>query len=186
MRDGVTPTAAAAVGAASVRALLFVELQMAAGSIRVCNAAHSVDWAGETWQGAANCGRIEPIEEGLDQQMRGVAVELSFVPTPLIAQALAAEYFGRRLTVWFAPLGEDNQPLANPFIVFRGRMDTMPIAIGKTGTIKVTAESRNAGTRRPKIRRYTDEDQRLRNPADNALKFVARMTDMQLRWRFLG
>jgi len=66
--------------------------------------------------------------------------------------------------------------------MFKGRMDTMNIALGKTATITLTAESRLIDWSRPRIRRYTNADQQERFSADKGFEFVSDTVEIEIVW----
>ena len=72
--------------------------------------------------------------------------------------------------------------VADPVLVFHGRMDVMNIEIGNTATITVTAESRLADWNRARTSRYTDEEQQRLYPGDKGLQYVAQTAEMELVW----
>lgn len=138
--------------------------------------------AGEEWIGLGNLGSIEAVQEGASLQMYGCGLTLTGIPPEYISLALDEDYQGRACTIWLAPLSTDYQILADPAIVFRGRMDTMDIELGETATITVTAESRLADWERPRVRRYNDEDQQSVHPGDRGMEFVQQMVSRELIW----
>ena len=77
---------------------------------------------------------------------------------------------------------EDYQIIADPVVVFKGRMDTMDIEVGKTSSVTVSVESRLVDWERPRIRRYNDADQRSEFPTDRGCRYVAQMVSKDLPW----
>lgn len=169
-----------------VKAAIFVEAEFAAGTVRACNAAKSVDWNGYTWTGAGQVGKIEPIVDSLSNEVSGVALELSHVPAGMLATALdPTNYFNRRCTIWFAPLtdAEVVDVSRPPFMLFRGRMDTMPIAIGdEFGVIRLTVESLDIDWNRGRETRYTDAEQQYRATGDRFFKWVNAIQSRPIAW----
>jgi hypothetical protein len=66
--------------------------------------------------------------------------------------------------------------------IFGGRMDAATVELGTICTITVTAESRLVDWERPRVRRYTHEDQQAAWPEDMGLEFVASMSELELIW----
>jgi len=78
---------------------------------------------------------------------------------------------------------EDGSITHTSFTVFTGEMDQMNISYGpETVTISLEVESRLVDLERPRIRRYTDADQRSRYPGDEAFSFVTRLQNESLEW----
>ncbi|MGL4480445.1 MAG: hypothetical protein ACRCVK_19755 [Aeromonas veronii] len=161
--------------------LMLVEI-LTSPPMRVCNATYSVSWNGHTWLGAGAVGRISPIEETAQQQMQGISLQLSGVPPENLSLALGSNTQGKAVRVWLAPVDTNYNMLADPVLVFGGRVDLMDIDIGETATITVTAESRLTDWNRPRPGRYTHEDQQARYPGDNGLRFVSATVEKDIRW----
>lgn len=171
----------AAISAGHVPYMYFVQLDFSS-PLRVCSAGYDVVWNGYTWTGLGLLGSIEPIQEQAGLEAIGVRMTLAGVPSDMIAITLAEQYQGRPCQIWFAPLRDDMQLTVPPVRLFSGRMDTMDTEVGDTATITVSAESRMVTWDRPKVRRYNNEDQRLRYPTDRGFEYVAQMVEKQLLW----
>lgn len=166
----------------NVPLVLFLQMEFDSGTSRVTNNAFDIDWNGYTWTGVGVLGSIEPVQEGADLQAFGLALKLSGIPTAQLAIALDEDYQGRAATIWAAPLDSEHRIIVDPVIVFKGRMDTMPIAMGKTGEITLNLESRLVDWERARVRRYNDADQQAEYPGDLGLQFVEQMVEKQLIW----
>lgn len=162
MTRTLTSAVAAAAQAAVVRPVFLVRLDYASGVVRLSSAPFNVAWGGETFLGVGSLGAITAVEEGADLQTYAVQMQLSGVRPELIALALGEHYQGRDARLLLALVDEQHALIADPVVVFRGRMDTQDIELGDTGTIVLTARSRLADWHRPRIRRYTDAEQRAR------------------------
>lgn len=188
MSRTLTAAVQAALAAGNVPFLLLVELDFSGGFLRVTNAPYSFSWNGYTWTGIGRLGGIESVSEGAGLEARGVAMKLSGVPldgegdAENIALALNEHYQGRDARVWAAPLTEDFRFIADPKLVFLGRMDTMEIELGRTATIVLRVESRLADLERPRVRRYNDADQQAEYPGDLGLAHAEQMVEKTLLW----
>lgn len=178
----LTPAVEAAFEAGHVRAVLLVSMEFDSGTLRLNNSPVALSWDGHAWLGAGTLGSIEPVKEAADLSAQGLAFRMSGVPTDTVASALGAHYQGRACRLWLAPLDAGHQVLADPVLVFAGRMDTMDIELGSTATITVTAESLLADWDRPRVRRYNAEDQRLYYPNDKGFEFVPSLVEKQIVW----
>lgn len=172
----------AAHAAANVPTLILVELDFPSGFVRVNNSAVNFEWSGHTWLGLAELGSIDGVTEHSDLQMTGVSLTLTGIPPEMISRVLGEQYQGRSCQVWQSPLSEAYQILANPVLIFSGRMDSCDIAIGDTAVVSLTAESRLTDWERPRVRRYTHEDQLAEYPGDKGLEFVPQMVEKTLVW----
>jgi hypothetical protein len=162
--------------------LVMVELDFVEGTVRLTNAGYAFNWNGHTWTGAGNLGSISAIEEGIDLQMYGITLTLSGIDSQYIAECLGIGYSGRNGTIWLAPLDENYQILSDPIIVFKGKMDTMPIKLGAEAAIQVTIESDLVNWERGKSRIYGNADQQSEYPSDIGFEYVAQMVDKEIFW----
>lgn len=163
-------------------ALLLVELDFADGVVRLTNAGYTFTWGGHDWLGIGTLGSIEAISEGSGLEMYGCQLTLNGIPPEIISEAFSQNYQGRAATIWLAPLTAEYAFIADPVVVFKGRMDTMDIALGETATITLAVESRLVDWDRPRIRRYNDEDQRSEFPNDRGFRYVDQMVTKDLKW----
>ena len=181
MSRAMSVAVAEALGAEHVPFVMFVEL-MTDDPLRATTAPYSMQWDGKDWLGLGTLGGISQIEEGDSLEMYGISLTLSGIPTEYISTALGSHYQGRDCKVWVAPLSASMTIVADPVLVFHGRLDVMNIEIGVTATITVTAESRLADWNRARTSRYTHEEQQRLYPGDMGLQYVAQTSEMELVW----
>jgi len=184
MARTLTSATESALASSQVRALMFVLMDFPSGFLRVNNSAQSFSWSGFDWLGVGRLGSIDAVSEGIGLESRGLSFRISGVPQENVAVALGQQYQGRDCKVWLAPLSESYAIIADPVLVFHGRMDVMDIELGETATITVTAESRLADWDRPRVRRYNHEDQQIDYPGDKGFEFVAQMAEKELKWGY--
>lgn len=182
MSRTVTTAVSNALAAEVVPCLLLVELDWPSGFVRVNNSAVTFSWAGETWLGLENLGSVDVITENADMEMSGVTLTLTGIPPDMISRVLGEHYQGRDCKIWMAPLSADYAVLADPVLVFPGRIDAAVISLGDTASIKITAENKMADWERARVRRYTHEDQIAEYPTDKGLEFVPQMVEKVLIW----
>lgn len=183
MSRGLTTAATTAVTGEVVTRTTAVEMDFASGMVRLNGSPYTLTIGGETFLGVGMLGQISAAEEGAELRAYGMTVTLSGIPRDMVPIALASNYQGRRATVWEVPLdGATAAAVADPVVVFRGRMDTMEISIGQTATVAVHLENRLADWERPRIRRYTDEDQKAVWPADEGFGFVSTVAEKEIVW----
>jgi hypothetical protein len=180
----LTTATAAVLASSQVRAVAFVEMDFPSGFLRMNNSAQSMDWNGLTWLGVGRVGSIDVISEGLTLEARGLRFSIAGVDPGHIAVALGQQYQGRTCKVWFAALNEDYSVVADPYLVFSGRMDTMDVELGTTASITVSAESRLADWDRPRVRRYNAADQAITDPSDKGFEFIPQMVEKNIRWGY--
>jgi len=163
--------------------LVLVEMNFDSGTIRCCNAAYSFNWNGYEWFGVGQLGSISSVQEGHELQMYGCTLTLSGLDPAIVSLALTTEEFqGRVATIWLAPLSDSYALLADPIVIFEGRMDIMPIRLGKTADISLNIESKLIDWERARVRRYNNEDQQSEYPSDLSMQYVEQMTEKELIW----
>lgn len=174
-----------------VRATLAVELDFASGFARLngCHKDIAFDSGSgvQTFSAVGQLGAVQAMKESIDLKAQGIAMQLSGVPGDKIALALDERYQGRTAKVWFCLFDADwtliDAPAPNPLLLYRGRMDVMSLVpADNTWTIALTVESRLADWDRPRVRRFTNEDQQRRFPGDRFFEYVPQMVEKQIVW----
>jgi hypothetical protein len=169
-----------AIQNSNVPYLVMVELDFVEGTVRLTNAGYNFVWNGHTWTGAGDLGSVSTIEEGTDLQMYGITLTLSGIPSQYIAECFGTGYSGRSAIIRLAPLDENYQILADPIIIFQGKMDTMPIKLGSQSAIQITIESDLIQWDRGKSRVFSDADQQSEYPGDKGFEFAAQLVDREI------
>lgn len=167
----------------SVRPFLLCELEFGAETIRFWTGYGDLSWDSKTWQGSGTLIQVSSIEESYEVKASGINITLSGVPSDMLSLALGEEYHGRDCTVYMGALNEDSTVITDPAVVFRGIMDTMQINDnGEDSTINLTVENRLIDLERPRVSRYTSENQKSRFPSDRGLDFVTSLQDQTVVW----
>ncbi len=187
MTRGLTTAVSNAVSAANVVRTCAVELDFASGVLRAAGSPCDVIFGGSTYLGVGSLGGISSVQESPELRSYGLTLALAGVPRDAVAIAMGEHYQGRSGTVWEVVLDPSTYlPLADPICVFRGRMDQMVVHLGDTATIQLTMTNRLADWERPRLRRYTDEDQRRDYPSDDGFRFVPSTAEKELVWPAKG
>lgn len=164
---------------------------------------------GVTYTGAGELLQISEIRESSDIASNGATITLSGIPSELITLALDEPYQGRVCRIWLGVIDFDlalpsnllidtgdyllldsdtqldltSQGPSAFFELFTGYMDQMNIEDGpSTATIAVSIENKLIDLERPRVRRYTDNNQKSRFPGDLAFEFVTRIQSESLTW----
>lgn len=179
---GLTGALAATFDETVVRSLA-VALDFPSGVARWNSSPMDITIGGETFFGVGALGTISAAEEGIELRSYGMSVGITGIPRDAVALALGQAYQGRAGTVWEVILDRDTwRPVADPIVIFRGRMDQMDITLGKMAEVSVKLENRLTDWERPKIVRYTDADQRKRDPNDGSFRFLPATTEKEIIW----
>lgn len=170
---------AAQLIAGHARPVLFAELQFSGGTTRVCSWNHDLSWDAQTWLGAGYVGGVGPIEESAQIRPFGLQLTLSGIPAAMMSVALGDDFQRRKARLWFAVLDANHQVDGTPYGPFIYRMDTMDGEVGRTGRLILHLESVLANLR-PRLRRYTHEDQSAQFADDRYFEFLPELVDKVL------
>jgi len=181
----LTAGMAAAVQAGTVRPAILYEGEFddgAGGSafMRRWSGIGTLSWNGQSWGGAGDMLGIGEIIESTTLRANAFEVWLSGVSSTLVALALTAARKNRSGKLWLALFNANDftTPIADPYLLKRGRFDTIPIDdSGATSRITVRYEDRLAALAIPRERRYTTADQALRAPGDRGFEYVEALQD---------
>jgi hypothetical protein len=182
MSRTLTAGVQSAIVQSQLTALMFVELDFASGFLRVTTAGYDVTWNGYTWTGVGLLGSVEAITEDTALQANGIKLGLSGVDTAIISIALQESYQGRAAKIWLAFVNDAGAIVADPLLIFVGRMDTMTVQDGETATVLLQLENDLAAWDRPRVRRFTDADQQAEYPGDLGMQFVTEVAQRTITW----
>jgi hypothetical protein len=169
--------------AATLAPVFFAFFDFQSGAVRVWSGIGSKVWDGNTYIGLGYLGNVSAVDEALDVRAAGVAFELSGVPSALIATVLGDNYQGRAVKLWLAALDASGAVVADPYMLFSGRMDNVEIDEGpQTSVIRVFAESRLVDLQRSRERRFTHEDQQIDFSGDTGLKYMPTAQSTPFMW----
>ena len=173
----------AEVGRSTIYPVLFVELEFDDEFVRMWSGMGHLNWDGKAWTGVGTLLGIDPIQETNELQAVGTQVSLSGVESANLGLALTKDYQGRPARIWLGFFDGNGAVMADPYLLFEGKMDQMPIdEQGGTSTISVTVESHLRDLQRSRVRRFTNEDQQQEFPGDKGLEFVAGIQNQPITW----
>lgn len=165
----------------SLAPFLAVELNFDSGILRLWNGYSDITIDGASYTGSGNLLQISEIEENGEVAARGVSITLTGLSTEIISIALQENYQNRTAKVFIGAIKSDGT--IQSYQVFGGRLDVLGIEeSGETASVSVTAENRLIDLERPRIRRYTSEDQKSLYPGDLGLDYVNDLQDKTLDW----
>ena len=184
MSRDLTSDALAAVTAETVMRTVCVELDYDSGTVRLAGSQFDIAIGGNTFLGVGALGAIAEAEEGSELQSYSMALSLSGIPRDSVATALTEPYQGRAATVWEVPLNPATmQPIDDPIVIFKGRMDTMAIEMdAASATVTISVTNRLADWERQRLHLFSDEEQQRLNPGDLGLQYAASIVNMQIIW----
>ncbi len=158
-----------------------VTIQKEKGDVFVWNGVGTKSWNGHDWQGLGKFGNISPISESMDMTVSGVKLILSGIPSDMVSLALDELTQFLPATVWFGYLEDDDSVVADPFVAFKGKCDTVEMEdSGETSTLTISVESNAIVHRKPQGLRYTDADQQIIHPGDRGFEFVDKFQETNI------
>lgn len=166
-----------------VKPVVFVDMDFDAGELNLWSGFGELNHFSKTYVGAGNLLNISAVQENVELRATGLSITLSGILQPLLNKALNDEYQGREVTVWLGGMDGNNDVIGDPVIIFSGFMDTMSIADGgDTSTIQLSVENRLIEFERTRVRRYTNNDQKIEHPTDKGLEYVAEIQEKSIVW----
>lgn len=177
-----------AIAAPSVSPVFFYEGEFSNGAggietVRLWNGYSNVTWSAQTWVAAGQVIGFAPVEEASDLRASEFAVSLSGDSASLLALNLGYARQGLSGRVWVGVVDANNAIVTDPYNSFTGRLDVPDIVDdGEQCSISVRYESRLIDADRPRLRRYTDQDQKIDYNTDEGMGLVASIQQMDVTW----
>lgn len=188
MRPAAEPARRASQSSEPLVALL-AELDFASGFARAWTGVGPLRWGERVFLGTGDLINIGTIEETIEARSSGITLTLSAAAmgeqASMILEAALAEansFQGRPVRLWLALLADHATLLADPVPLAELRMDTMAIVDGRDARITLTAEGELGDLDRPRVRRYTNEDQQSEFPGDRGFEYVPSVQELNFKW----
>jgi hypothetical protein len=171
------------VTASVLSPIALVELDFDSLPLNLWSGIGDLSWDSKTWAGAGNLLSFGSLEETTEVRALGTSITISGLNSSILSAALSEDYQGRNATIWLGTTDETGAVIPDPIIVFGGRMDVMTInESAEDVTLNITIENRLIDFERTKIRRYTDQDQKIDYPDDKGFEFVSAIQDKEIVW----
>jgi len=182
MARDITGALDTALQAPRVRPAILVEIGASGIILYMWSGIGDLIWGGNTYLGVGNFGGISTIHETDEVEATGAQLVLTGVPASMISIALQSMQQGRPAKILLGALDlATNALIADPYLVFEGLTDVPEIDdTGETASIAISAENRLIKLETPLERRYTDLDQKLRDPSDRGFEYVPALQDRQI------
>jgi len=195
-----------ALEASEIQPLFAVQLMLDAQPLYFWTGLGDLTIDGITYVGTGQFLAISEMEETAEIAAKGAVITLSGIPSELLSLAISTPYQGRLCKILFGAINANKQYLKQengdfvlteaggriditdgddtPAInLFTGYIDKMDIDEGpETSTIAMSIESRLIDLERPRIFRFSDQNQKTRYPIDKGLEFVEDLQDKQFNW----
>lgn len=147
------------------------------------NGVGSIVFNGDTYIGVGDNGLIEVVEENLASRPADVRLMLLNIPQTVIDPVINEPYHGCDLFIYYTVCNDFGQPVATPFEMWRGTVDTIELIERPNGIVYVL-EGKNILSlwNRSKTRHITDAELQRRFPGDTARKHLATIATKQVFW----
>ena len=165
-----------------LKPIFFLKLEFPSGTLYLNSTERNVTWGGNQYLGAGNISSVSDIEETSELQANGVNFQITGIPSTYISVALTTEYQGSNATEYLGFFNNAYGLVDDPFIIFVGKVDTMAISLSNTATIELDIENRLIDWERPRISRFTNEEQQNLYSGDKGLEFVDSVAEKELFW----
>lgn len=186
--------------------IYFMEAEFASGTLRLWTGVGDRIWNGQTWQGIGWLVGFSEIQETTEIRATALSVSLNGVSTELLGSALTEVRENKPGKIWMGLLstgtaiGNPSTPevigstgktigtpqgqlLDDPILVFSGRCDLSQIDVDPANPmIRIQYENRLIDLERPRVYRYTHEDQQIFFPGDRFFEYMAGQVDQTLVW----
>ena len=173
----------AALTSPEIYPAIFVEANFETGPVYLWSGFGSIVWGGNTWTGIGSMGSISTISEGTAVEARGVVLKLSGIDPVLLPAVLGEFLLGAPAIAYlglFSP-GTPTSLIANPIVIFSGRMDQPALEIGgQTASIAIACEGLLVEMNTAVDRRYTPDDQQRDWPGDLGMNFVYGIQELNI------
>lgn len=181
MRD-LTAGMQSAISATEVEPILLFEGVFISGNVYAWSGYGTIVWNGENWIGTGTLLSVSEVSENSDTGAAGATVALNGIPQTLISLALAECRQGASGRIYFGVLSS-GAVLADPILMFEGKLDVPTIEEdAEVSSITITYESRLIDLERPRINRYTKEDQIRIFPGDKGFDYVPSIQEQKITW----
>lgn len=165
-----------------VRPIMLITLEFAT-TLRLWNGIGDLSQGGNTYTGVGDLIQVSEMGESTDISAKGCNITLSGVNQSLVTKAKSEDYQGRNVTIELGALDDTGDVISDPVVIFKGFMDVMSITEGgEYSTINLSVENSLILFDKAKVRRYTDNDQKIDHPTDEGFAFVSKIQNKQLIW----
>lgn len=195
-----------ALEASEIQPLFAVQLMLDTQPLYFWTGLGDLTIDGITYVGTGQFLAISEMEETAEIAAKGAVITLSGIPSELLSLAISTPYQGRLCKILFGAINSNKQYLkqengdfvlteaggriditdgydAPAINLFTGYIDKMDIDEGpETSTIAMSIESRLIDLERPRIFRFSDQNQKTRYPTDKGLEFVEDLQDKKFNW----
>tara|TARA_B100000989_G_C19465594_1_gene438126 strand:+ start:82 stop:648 length:567 start_codon:yes stop_codon:yes gene_type:complete len=162
----------------------FITLNYSPTPLRLNTTERNFTVGGNSFVGGSGIANLSSIEETQELQATGIKLTLSGLPSSNISIALTTNFKNVDATLELGFLNTTSYTLIDtPFTIFKGKIDTQDIQIDQdSATVVIEIENRLIDWERPRIKRYTNQDQQQEFANDKGLEFIQQLQEKELFW----
>lgn len=142
----------------------------------------NIAFEANTYVGVGDFGGISETKESELLAPTPLTLELSAINDLLLTESLDAGTYRDVVTVFLGFRQDDGTLYDDPLVHWKGWFETASIESGDQNKITVTAQHDLTSLEEVDGSRYSDEDQKQRQAADDGLEFVTAMSTLKLVW----
>ena len=182
MSRGLTAGALAQIAATELQPILLFLAEFQSGTIYIWNGIGDLSWNSQTWTGVGTFMSFSDIEESTEVKAVGATITLNGIPSDLVSTALSDVRQNKPGKLYLGFLSSGSI-VSDPYLIFAGRLDVVHLDESSEGsTISLQYESRLIDLSRPRVFRYTPEDQEREFAGDLGMEFVPALQDKKVTW----
>lgn len=171
------------LAATSSRPVYLVEIGFASTTIRLSSLGRDITWDSHSWLGNSWLMPIKAINETAEIRAVGVEIELVGVSSSLLALALADADQTKDALIYFAFLDSSGAVIADPILLFKGKVDTVDISDSvEQPSVVIRCESRLARLDRPTNFKYTEANQQALFSGDRGFQYLPGLEEWSGYW----
>jgi len=181
---GATEAVVLELGKAKNQPIHLVDVLFDTTPIYITDAWRSVVWGGHTYTALGHFLGFSDIEETSELQVANLTTQLSGVDQSVVSAVLSENYIDRPLIIRKAFLDDEMTVIADPVLIFEGRMDNPVIDENpEDGSCVVTVSASNAWVDFERLsgRHTNDAEQQIFFPGDKGFEFVSQVTS-EITW----
>lgn len=180
---GIPAAMLTALGQRVLRPVILMEAGFTSGTVRVFTGTGTlVTSDGNQWLGVPLPLEIEAVSDVSRVLAQGTSFTFSGLDSSLLQKTMEEVRITGAAKVYLGLLGPDDRLVSDPQLMVSGYLDAPELQDGgQTATVRFHVEGPFLD-RRTLIRRFTNEDQQLDYPGDEAFKFRVMLAHKEIVW----
>jgi len=173
---GATAAVITELGKSKNQPFHLVDVLFDSSPLYLTDAWTNIIWNGKTYTALGHFLGFSDIEETSELQVASLTAQLSGVDQSVISDVLAENYIDRPLLIHKGFLDDNMAVIADPILIFEGRMDSPIIEENPddgTCTVAVTATNAWVDFERKSGRHTNHEEQQIFFPGDMGFEFAS-------------